>query len=53
MLRVLSVVFEMVAKSVKIPEGVSVEAANGMLTVKGPHGTLEREFKTHILKIKQ
>ncbi|HLD62932.1 MAG TPA: 50S ribosomal protein L6 [Candidatus Norongarragalinales archaeon] len=43
----------MVAKSVKIPEGVSVEAANGMLTVKGPHGTLERAFNTRIVDVKQ
>jgi len=36
----------LVSRVVEIPEGVTVEAASRTVTVKGPKGTLKREFKT-------
>ncbi len=37
---------------VKIPEGVSVEAKNGVLSVKGPHGALERAFNARFVDLR-
>jgi len=36
----------LVSRVVEIPEGVTVEASSRTVTVKGPKGTLKREFKT-------
>ncbi len=35
-------------KVIKIPEGVEVKIENNYVTVKGPHGTLERQFSNQI-----
>lgn len=37
-----------VDRPIFIPSGVSVTHANGVVTVKGPHGTLEREVPVHV-----
>ncbi|MFH1056444.1 MAG: 50S ribosomal protein L6 [Candidatus Micrarchaeota archaeon] len=37
---------------VKIPEGISVEAKEGKVSVKGPLGELQRGFNTKILDVK-
>ncbi len=39
-------------KIIKIPEGVEVKIENNYVTVKGPHGTLERQF-SHQVAIEQ
>ncbi len=41
--------FEM---AVKIPAGVSVEAANGVLAVKGPLGELKRQYDPKVVEVK-
>jgi large subunit ribosomal protein L6 len=33
-----------IARTIKIPEGVSVSLSQGVLTAKGPKGTVERKF---------
>jgi len=35
-------------KIIKIPQGVEVNIDNNKVVVKGPHGTLEREFSTDV-----
>lgn len=39
-------------KILKVPAGVEIALAGGMLTVKGAKGTLTRAFKTNIIDIK-
>ena len=45
---------EQIVKTIKFPETITVEVKKGNnLTLKGPKGTLSREFKTHRVTITQ